>query len=140
MNEVHCKLVAQNDLEQMKPVTTKLGIDLERLADFLKHSQNLAFIAELHGEVVGLIYGYVLVSLNSAPQLFVYAVDVLPKFQNQGIGSKLFQYVVDYSRRNGFSECFVITDKANKKACRIYEKAGGKNDFEDEIVYVIKHG
>ena len=42
-------------------------------------------------------------------------------------------------KENGFSECFVITDKGNKRACRVYEKAGGKNDFEDEIVYVIKH-
>ena len=51
----------------------------------------------------------------------------------------LFQYIVNYSAINGYSECFVITDKGNKRACRIYEKAGGKSDYEDEIVYIIKN-
>jgi len=117
----------------------ELSIDISRLNDFLEYPHNLAFIAKYQNEVCGFIYGYSLMALDAAPQLFIYSVDVLSEYQNKGIGSRLFQYIVDYSRENGFSECFVITDKRNKRACRVYEKAGGKNDFDDEIVYVIKH-
>jgi len=140
LNEVHCKLLAKKDVSQMNDVLEELEIEPTGLISFLQHSQNLGFIAQYHDKIIGFIYGYSLMSLdNRAPQLLIYSVDVLTEFQNSGIGSKLFQYVVDYSKENGFSECFVITDKGNKRACRIYEKAGGKNDFEDEIVYVIKH-
>ncbi len=29
------------------------------------------------------------------------------------------------------------TDKGNPRACHVYEKLGGKNDYEDEICYVF---
>lgn len=141
VNEVYCGVLTKDDTERIASLSKikDIGFDLERLASFLAEPHNLAFTAEYNGEVAGFIYGYSLMSLDSEPQLFVYSVDVFDEFQNAGIGSKLFQFVVDYSRENGFSECFVITDRGNKRACRIYEKAGGKNDYEDEIVYVIKH-
>jgi len=119
---VHLIYTALEKLDE----SDELEIDPERLRDFLEYPQNLAFIAQYQGEVCGLIYGYSLMSLTEGPQLFVYSVDVLNRFQNRGIGSKLFQYVVDYGRANGYSECFVITDKGNQRACRVYEKAGGK--------------
>lgn len=138
-NKIECELLTKEKLRLMNTVLEELQIDPLRLKDFLQYPQNLGFLAKCNDEIAGFIYGYSLMSLNINPQLFIYSVEVLSKFQNIGIGSKLFQYVVDFSRENGFSECFVITDKGNKRACRIYEKAGGKNDYEDEIVYVIKH-
>ena len=32
-----------------------------------------------------------------------------------------------------------ITDKGNPRACHVYEKIGGKNDYKDEIVYVYDY-
>jgi len=115
------------------------SISLPHLLSFLEDEQNLAFIARYEEEVLGFIYGYSLLSLTSLPQLFIYSVDVFKRYQGLGVGSKLFQYVVNYARQNGYSESFVITDKRNKPACRIYEKAGGKSYYDDEIVYVIKN-
>ena len=37
------------------------------------------------------------------------------------------------------SEMFLITDKGNPRACHVYEKLGGKNDYKDEIVYVYDY-
>ena len=145
VSNVSCEVLTMKNIYLIDGALSKLEksddleIDLIRLKDFLEQPHNLAFIAKYNGEVCGFVYGYSLMSLATSPQLFVYSVDVLSRFQNNGVGSKLFQYVVDYSKENGYSECFVITDKGNKRACRIYEKAGGKNDFENEIVYVIKH-
>jgi len=139
IKEVYCELFTKDSESLADTILEELEIDEARLSEFLKHHQNLAFTAKYKDEVCGFIYGYTLMSLSTAPQLFIYAVDVLSKFQNKGIGSKLFQYVVEYSRENGFSECFVMTNKSNKSACRVYEKAGGKSDYEDEILYVIEH-
>ncbi|MCL2415292.1 MAG: GNAT family N-acetyltransferase [Defluviitaleaceae bacterium] len=146
MNEIYCKLLKKemlsltdSDTMALDVALKELEFDKARLYDFLEYPHNLAFIAECNDDICGFAYGYSLISLDSEPQLFIYSVDVLERFQNMGIGSKLFQYIADYSENNGFSECFVITSKDNKRACRIYEKAGGASDYENEIVYVIKH-
>ena len=145
LNQVHCDLLTKENIHLVYEAlgnlseSDELDIDAERLERFLEYPHNLAFIATYDNTVCGLIYGYSLMSLTSNPQLFIYSVDVLYRYQNNGIGTKLFQYVVDYSAKHGYSECFVITDKGNKRACRIYEKTGGKSDFEDEIVYVFKN-
>lgn len=139
MCEVTFSRLTKGDTAKINAVQKAFSLEPAGLQAFVSQPQNLAFTAQKGGEVVGFIYGYSLMALKGGPQLFIYSVDVLPQAQNRGIGSGFFQFVVDYSRENGFAECFVITDKANKKACRIYEKAGGQNDYEDEIVYVIKH-
>lgn len=38
---------------------------------------------------------------------------MLPNYQNNGYGSKLMEYIRDYSKKIGCSEMFVITDKGN---------------------------
>lgn len=37
------------------------------------------------------------------------------------------------------NEMLLITDKGNPRACHVYEKLGGKNDYKDEIVYVYDY-
>ena len=46
---------------------------------------------------------------------------------------------MEYSKEIGCSEMFLITDKGNPRACHVYEKLGGKNDYKDEIVYVYDY-
>jgi len=140
LSEVEYRMLSVEYIPIMCKICEELGILLHQLKAFLETPQNIGFIAIYRNEVIGFIYGYSLTSLsNTKPQFFIYSVDVLGEFQNLGIGSSLFQYVVDYTKENDFFECFVITNKANLPACKTYEKAGGKSDYEDEIVYVVKH-
>jgi len=104
----------------------------ERVKAFLSEPQNIAFTAELDGKIIGLIHGYSLTRMDSkAPQFFIYAVDIVPVHQDKGYGSAFIQYVVDWAREHGFSESFVLTDKDNHRACRVYEKAGMTYSKED---------
>ncbi len=106
---------------------------------FMRIDGNIAFGAILEGKIIGLIYGYTLCQLcNDKPQFFVYSVAIHSSFQNRGYGSRFFQYIVDYCQKNNYAEVFVPTDKGNARACKVYEKAGGKNDNDDEIIYVFK--
>lgn len=58
---------------------------------------------------------------------------------DKGYGSKLLSFIKEYSKEIGCSEMFLITDKGNPRACHVYEKLGGKNDYKDEIVYVYDY-
>ena len=62
---------------------------------------------------------------------------MLPEYQDKGFGTKLLDFVKNYVKSHGFFEMFVMTDKGNPRACHVYEKIGGRNDYEDEICYVV---
>lgn len=62
-------------------------------------------------------------------------IGVKPEFQGQKIGSKLIDVVKRYCLENGIQNLFVATQKANKSACKFYEK----NNFEIESMLNISH-
>jgi len=101
------------------------GFNSEHIRAFLSEKHNIALIAKLDGAVIGLVYGYSLTRMDgTSPQFFIYSVDIHPDYQDKGYGGRFMQWVVDWARDNGFIESFVITDKGNPRACRVYEKAG----------------
>ena len=70
---------------------------------------------------------------------FLYSLDILPAWQGRGVDSRFMVWLADYYRKLRCSELFVITDKENPRACRVYEKAGGKSEYDNEVVYVIDY-
>ena len=141
MNEASYRLLTADDIPAMKEIF--VGTDSKylpgQIGKFMADPKNLAFGAFLDERMVGLLYGYSLCRMDDrGPQFFVYSVDVLPAFQGRGIGTAFFRYAVEYCRENGFCEVFVPTEKGNVPACRVYEKAGGKSDYDDEVIYVIE--
>ena len=87
ISEVHCELLTKKNVHLMIAALNDLDdsdileIDTARLEHFLEHPENLAFIARNNNEVCGFIYGYSLMSLTDSPQLFVYSVDILTRYQ-----------------------------------------------------------
>ena len=63
----------------------------------------------------------------------------MPDFQGKGYGTGLISFARDYAKTIDCYEMFLITDKGNPRACHVYEKLGGKNDYKDEIVYVYDY-
>ena len=43
------------------------------------------------------------------------------------------------NRREKLGTSIQRTDKGNPRACHVYEKLDGKNDYKDEIVYVYDY-
>ena len=134
------KRLSAEDIDGMRTAIEDDGMVFNReyLKDFLTTDGNHAFGWTLEGKIVGIAYGYDLKRPDGKHMFYLHSIGFLPDYQNKGRGSKLFQYIVDYAHSRGFSEVFVITDKANSRACKIYEKAGAKSDVKDEIVYVAE--
>ena len=59
------------------------------------------------------------------------------KYEN-GYGTGLMNYIKEYIKEISCRKMFLITNKSNVSACKCYEKAGGVNNADDEIVYVYK--
>lgn len=125
----------ENDIPQIKEIIEWfMEYNFEQIKVFLSEPQNIAFAAKLDDKIIGMIYGYSLTRMDGkSPQFLIYSVDIHEVYQGKGCGSRFVQYAVDWARDNGFCESWVLTEKDNPRACRVYEKAGmthSKNDCE----------
>ena len=135
------KLLERNDLELMEEVLKddNMKYNITYLNNFLNDDNAYGFIAKDNYKVVGFAYGYNLTRPDGKTMFYLHSIGMLPNYQNNGYGSKLLSYIKEYSKKLGCKELFVITDKGNPRACHVYEKLGGINDYEDEVVYVYDY-
>ena len=132
------KLLEKEDLELMEEVLKddNMVFSKDYLNVFINDNNAYGFIAKENNNIVGFAYAYTLLRPDGKTMFYLHSIGMLPNYQNKGYGTKLMQFIKDYSIKLGCSEMFVITDKGNPRACHLYEKIGGKNDYEDEVVYV----
>lgn len=132
------KVLEEQDLELMEDVLKddNMIFNKDFLNSFINDNNAYGFIAKENNNIVGFAYAYTLLRPDGKTMFYLYSIGMLPTYQNNGYGTKLMQFIKDYSISLGCSEMFVLTDKGNPRACHVYEKLGGKNDYEDEICYV----
>lgn len=141
MNNIEMRLINENDIQNMKKILEddNMIFDKNNVENFIKEKNNYGFVIIVDSNIVGFSYCYGLLRPDAKRMLYIHSVGILPDYQNKGLGTMLVKYIVDYGKNNGFSESFVITDKGNLRACKVYEKSGGKSDIENEIVYVFEY-
>lgn len=68
------------------------------------------------------------------PELWINEVGVAESHRGQGIARRLMEAVLDEARRQGCSEAWVLTNRSNRAAMRLYESSGGDEAEDDDIV------
>lgn len=135
------KLLEEQDIELMKSVLEddNMIFNKDYLKKFVEDKNSYGFIVKDKNNIVGFAYAYTLLRPDGKTMFYLHSIGMLPNYQDKGYGSKLLEFIKNYSKEIGCSEMFVITDKGNPSACHVYEKLGGKNDYDDEIVYVYDY-
>ncbi|MCH5272030.1 MAG: GNAT family N-acetyltransferase [Lachnospiraceae bacterium] len=113
--------------------------NIDYIKNFIQNENTYGFIAKEKDKLVGFAYGYTLLRPDGKTMFYLHSIGMLSKYQDKGYGTSLLSFIKEYSRKMGCSKMFIITDKGNSRACHVYEKLGGKNDYEDEIVYVYDY-
>ena len=135
---MECKLLEKNDVKLMKNFVDDENTEFneEFLINFLNEKNSYAFIMKEENEIVGFAYGYSLLRPDGKKDFYLHAIDIITNKQGKGYGTNLMKYIRDYIFKIGCRKMFLITNKSNISACKCYEKAGGVNKADDEIVYV----
>ena len=135
------KLLEQEDIPLMREVLEDddMIYNVNHLTEFITNPNTFGFICKQENYIVGFAYAYSLIRPDGKTMFYLHSIGILPKYQNLGYGTEFLTYIKEYSKSLGCSEMFVITDKGNSRACHVYEKIGGKNDYENEIVYVYNY-
>ena len=132
------KILEEQDLELMLDFVddenTKYSI--EALKKFIDEKNNFGFIAKTNNKIVGFAFGYILLKPDGRKVFYLDAIDVMPEYQGKGCGTGIISFARDYAKTLNCYKMYLITNRSNVSACKCYEKAGGINKADDEIIYV----
>lgn len=110
----------------------------ENLLKFINDKNAYGFVACGEDKIVGFAYGYTLLRPDGKIDFYLHAIDIMKEYQRNGYGTEFMNFIKQYIKEIGCRKMFLITNKSNISACKCYEKAGGVNNADDEIIYVYK--
>ncbi len=134
------KILDKTDIALMKDFVDdeNTNYNEEQLNKFINEKNSYGFIAKNESKIIGFAYGYVLFRPDGKKDFYLHAIDINHRFQGNGYGTRLMNFIKDYIKEIKCRKMFLITNKSNISACKCYENAGGVNNATDEIVYVFK--
>jgi aminoglycoside 6'-N-acetyltransferase I len=85
--------------------------------------------------VVAFASGVHYVHPDKPPELWINEVGVAPTFQGRGLGKAVVQALLEHAKRLGCREAWVLTDRSNHAAMRLYASAGGEEASGDHVMF-----
>lgn len=134
------KVLENEDINLMQYFVDDENTKYEKanLIKFIDDKNAYGFIAKFENKILGFAYGYTLQRPDGKKDFYLHAVDIMKEYQGNGYGTGLMNFIKEYIKTINCRKMFLITNKSNVSACKCYEKAGGVNNADDEIVYVIE--
>ena len=141
IRQVDVRVLRQGDdrvLESVAPDVFDDSIDPRAAHEFLSDPRHRLAVAIDDGIVVGFVSAVIYVHPDKpAPELWINEVGVAASHQRQGIAGRLIECTLDAARAAGCREAWVITDRSNHAAMRLYE-AGGGEASTDHVMFTFR--
>jgi aminoglycoside 6'-N-acetyltransferase I len=107
------------------------------VAEFLRDDRHHLAVAIDQGEVVGFASGVHYVHPDKPSELWINEVGVAPGHRGRGIGKTVVQTLLQHANRLGCREAWVLTDRTNDAARRLYASAGGEAATGDHVMFTF---
>lgn len=105
---------------------------------FLRDERHHLVVAAVDGLVVGFASGvHYLHPDKPSPELWVNEVGVAPPWQGRGVGKALLAELLRIGRALGCREAWVLTERDNAVAMRLYSGSGGKEIAPDPVMFTF---
>jgi aminoglycoside 6'-N-acetyltransferase I len=114
-------------------------IDVGRACEFLSDPRHHLAVAVDDGQVVGFVSAlHYLHPDKPHPELWINEVGVAATHRGRGLGTRLLRAVFAVARGLGCAEAWVLTDRANTAAMRLYAAAGSIEAPTDHVMFTFK--
>jgi aminoglycoside 6'-N-acetyltransferase I len=113
------------------------AVDPQWSAEFLADPRHHIAVAIVDGVVVGMASALHYVHPDKQPELWINEVGVAPEWQRHGIARRLIAALFVRARQVGCVEAWVLTDRSNEAALRLYESAGGSETLEEPVMFAF---
>jgi aminoglycoside 6'-N-acetyltransferase I len=111
------------------------AVDPALVAEFLADPRHHLAVALDRGRIVGFASGVHYVHPDKPTELWINEVGVAPTHQGRGIGKAVVRTLLQHARRLGCREAWVLTDRSNDAAMRLYASAGGEQADGDHVMF-----
>jgi len=130
------KRLGINDKELANQIIAKYFPEGELNSAFLENYNNYLLVAYIDNDFAGFLYGYEQQRLErKTPMMFLYSIDVLEKYHRLGVGKALINTLKSICTENKFMKMFVITNKSNTAAIKLYQSTGGIEQTDDDTLF-----
>ena len=134
------RILAAGDAAVLENVAADVfdrGVDAARTAEFLADPRHhLAVAIDEAGVVVGFASAVHYIHPDKPPELWINEVGVAASHRNRGVGKRLLAALFERARTLGCGEAWVLTDRANERAVRLYQSLGGA--ARDQVMFSFK--
>ncbi len=133
---MHVHLLGPGDEELLIRAVRMIGeaeLSALQAQNHLDDQALVAVAAVEHGEPVGFVYGYVLRRFEHTDVL-IYSVDVAEAYRRRGVGRAMMERLHALKDQRGWAGMWVLTNRSNPAAMRLYESAGGIIPLPDDVV------
>jgi ribosomal protein S18 acetylase RimI-like enzyme len=89
---------------------------------FFVHFRDTSFIAEVDGEIVGFLIGFL--SQTYPDEAYVHFLGVHPNFRKQGVALTLYEHFFDAARQRGCRTVRLVTATVNKESIAFHVHIG----------------
>jgi ribosomal protein S18 acetylase RimI-like enzyme len=136
--DVQCRILRHADaavLADVAPGVFDEPLDDRWVAQFLRDPRHHLVVAIVAGRVIGFVSAVHYVNPDKPSELWVNEVSVAPEHQRRGVGRLMLETVLKLGRELGCKVAWVLTDRANAAAMRLYAAAGGVEAPEPSIMF-----
>ncbi len=103
--------------------------------EFLADPRHHIVVAVSEGIVIGFASAVHYIHPDKPPELWINEVGVAPTHQGQGIGKTIMNELLRLGKQLGCVNAWVLTDRNNEAANRLYKSAGGQPAEGDTVMY-----
>ncbi len=139
MMPVTVRIASASDAELLDFVTPgvfDLPVDPKLRDEFLRDPRHHLCIALDGDRVVGMASAVHYVHPDKPRQLWINEVGVIESHRNQGIGKMLVRALLHLACELNCSEAWVLTDRENQIAQRLYSTCGGEP--REQVMFTFK--
>ncbi len=102
--------------------------------EFLGDARHHLVVAIENSLVVGFASAVHYVHPDKRPELWINEVGVAPTHQGRGIGTAVLRALLEAGRATGCVEAWVLTERQNEPAMRLYASLGGNEAPGDQVM------
>lgn len=103
--------------------------------EFLADPRHHLAVALDDGLVVGFASGVHYVHPDKPAELWINEVGVAPSHQRRGVAKEVLRTLLSAARELGCKQAWVLTDRDNTAAMRLYASAGGDPGEHDHVMF-----
>ena len=106
--------------------------------EFLSDSRHHLAVAMDDGIVIGFASGVHYVHPDKArPEFWINEVGVSETYHKRGIGKALIRALLDVARALSCADAWVLTERENAPAMRLYQSMGGEEAPEETVMFTF---